>query len=153
MELMKKHPNKGAYGHLCHGRRPFAIADIRGSACYPSVIGTVSFYATPAGVLISADLSGLPQTTKKGRGAVFGVCFASRESERCGHCPKLCSVLPPLYERNGNAWCSVVTGKLSPSDLIDRRVILRERSDRCPGDCGREIASGNVTSPDYSHTR
>ena len=148
MEFVKKQPSKGLYGHLCQGRRPFAVADMRGGVCYPSVRGQVAFYATPAGVLISADLSGLPGGSGNGCGAsVFGVCLESGRENACGSCPRLCSLLPPLYERNGNAWCSVVTAKLAPSDLTDRRVILRQRTDRCPGDCGREIAAGIVSSP------
>ena len=143
-----KQPSGGVYSELCRGRRPFAVAELHGGARCPSVQGRVSFYATPAGVLVSAKLSGLPGRAGSGQGAaVFGVCLESEEEVTCGGCPRLCTVLPPLYERNGCAWYTVVTGRLAPSDLTGRRVILRERTARCAEGCGREIAAGRAVSP------
>ena len=140
--------NGGLYDHVCWGRRPFAVAELRGNDGYPSVRGRVWFYATPAGVLISADLSGLPDTAEQNErmGAAFRVCLESEKGRSC-HTPRLCSLIPPLYGRNGSAWCEVVTGKLSPSDLNDCRVILRTRAERCAQACGSAIATGRVVSP------
>ena len=43
-------------------RRLFAAAQIRGSDEYPNINGLVKFQQTPRGVLVTADICGLPKT-------------------------------------------------------------------------------------------
>ena len=53
-------------------RRPDAVAIMSGSRNYPSIRGTVRFYGTPAGVIVRADVNGLPVGEGKCDSPVFG---------------------------------------------------------------------------------
>ena len=41
---------------------PQAVAHLRGSPAYPELTGTVSFFPVPGGVLVVAEVRGLPAT-------------------------------------------------------------------------------------------
>ena len=47
-----------SYSSLLSGRRPFARAELLGSVENPSITGTVDFFATPLGVVVSTQISG-----------------------------------------------------------------------------------------------
>ena len=142
----------GLHDSLRRGRHPFASAELRGGYAHPGVKGEISFYDTPAGVLVSARLQGLP-----GRGGtthastVYGFCLGERESDTCsvgcGRNCRFCRIMPSLYEKDGNAWCSFLTRKLSVSDLEGRRITLRERTVEYPG---FPVASGALRTPHMS---
>lgn len=134
MEREERRAVRGASGELCRGRIPFAAAELEGCESFPSVGGRIAFFATPAGVVISAELWGLPRN----RGGVLGFCLEERDRTPC-------SCLPLLYERGGEAWCTYLTGKLSPYGLSGRpiRLALWE------GDCcreGRTVARGVIAN-------
>ncbi len=97
---------------LCRGRIPFATAHLTGNGEYPDARGRLSLYATPAGVVVSAELWGLPA------GAVLRLCL-EREGKSCA---KTC--FPLLYEREGEAWFCDLTEKLSPLGWGDQGVCL-----------------------------
>ncbi len=112
---------------VCHrlekGRIPFAGSDLRGDLQNPSVVGWVRFYDTPAGVLILAEVKGLPRGEEKNR-RLAGYEFYIKD----GGDTYPCSYLPALYEKEGGAWCSVVTAKLNRFDLFDRELLLCEKT-------------------------
>lgn len=51
---------------------PHASAELKGSAVYPNIHGIVRFYQTRNGVLIAADVSGLPNSHDICKYPVFG---------------------------------------------------------------------------------
>ena len=59
--------------------RPAAEALIRGGASYPGLSGAVSFTPTAAGVLVMADLEGLPTAAGRGFLAVLTDRFSLPE--------------------------------------------------------------------------
>ncbi len=144
------------HSSLCQGRTPFAVAELHGKEKYSSIRGRVDFYSTPAGVLVSAKISGLPSKTGTHcKSAVYGLCLEEygeheRKNEKKHIKKSLSSVMPPLYERDGKAWCSVVTGKLLPSELCKKSVriwegTMGEYKSSMIGD--RTVASGVVVQP------
>ena len=70
-----------AYLNELLGRRPAARAQIRGDANHPSLSGDVSFYPVNGGVLVLADVHGLPTTGANGPGRFFG--FHIHEGGAC----------------------------------------------------------------------
>ena len=98
---------------LCN-KRSDAKAFIKGSEDYPHIRGEVMFYQTKDGVLVSARISGLPQS----EAGFFG--FHIHEGENCkgdsfkntgGHYnpkdrphPSHAGDLPPLFSNRGYAF-------------------------------------------------
>ena len=135
-EMNQNERVRGGYGVLCRGRYPCTVAELKGSADYPMTRGRVELYATPAGVVVSARLWGLPQ------GAVMRMCLMKGEG---GAESPVC--FPLLYERGGEAWFTQLTEKLTPAErgeicltVTDAREkrdavmawgILRSRRARC----------------------
>jgi hypothetical protein len=121
-------------GVLGKGRSPFAFADICGEDGHGTVKGRASFYYTPLGMLVCASVKGLD-----GKRSVYSLSLVS-DKEHVSNVSVQCAI-PPLYERNGYAWCSALTGKISPCEIIGRRIAMREMgNDENEGD----IASGVV---------
>lgn len=163
----RSNSNKGGvYSGLLCGRRPFAMARIFGSGDYPDVKGEVYFFATPAGVVVSAEVSGLPyDAEKKCRAEIYGFhihnagkCTGTAEApfsdagahfdkNDCPH-PAHSGDLPPLFGNRGYAWCAFLTDRLSPEDLMGRSVIIHSDADDFrtdpAGNSGRRIACGII---------
>ena len=123
-------------GTLGKGRSPFAGVDIYGMGANRGVRGRADFYYTPLGMLICVSVKGLA-----GENGVYCLSFVSAD-ERSEEVGMKC-VIPPLYERNGYAWCSALTGKVSPSEIFGKRVVMRSLR---RGYEKVEVASGVVRS-------
>lgn len=136
---------------LCRGRRPFASAEIVGGEEFPQINGRVDFYLTPLGVLICADINGLPIREESSQRAVaYNFCINGDSAQKCNHCRNTkasCRVMPTVYEKNGSAWCSVLTKKISPSDIMGKTIAVHERSAECLSEnfVPNGIAYGNIT--------
>lgn len=150
---------QGAHEVLCKGRLPFANANLTGEDGFPSVCGSVEFYSTPMGVLICAQVRGLPCDTVQGKKPkAYGICLGNstsserREQAFCtGHLylgkhRAPCTAMPTLYEKNGSLWCSVMTGRITPADLAGKMIRVHESTGSCPmiDHSLRQIARGEI---------
>ncbi len=147
------------------GRQPKAIARVRGSGEYPNIYGTVRFYETPMGVLVVANINGLP----KGEGAckekIFG--FHIHEGSACegnendpfantgGHydtagCehPNHAGDLPPLFGADGSAFSAFLTNRFAVEEIVGRTIVIHESIDdftsQPAGNAGKKIACGEI---------
>ena len=138
-------------------QRPDAAARMRGSVKYPHIRGSVYFYQTGRGVLVVAQIDGLPRdrssadATKEGSACdapVFGfhihegtACTGESnpatpfsdakghyDPNRCPH-PHHAGDLPPLFGNNGSAWSAVMTDRFLLRDVIGRVVIVHRNPD------------------------
>lgn len=145
--------------------RPQAMAKIVGSADYPSLAGTVRFYQTQAGVVVWAEVNGLPHSDAPCQGRIFGFhihsggsCtgkmddpFADTMSHwnpgGCKH-PYHAGDLPPLFENDGFALSVFLTNRFSVSQVIGRTVIIHDHPDdfttQPSGNSGTKIACGVI---------
>ena len=142
-------------------RRPQAAASVRGSREYPNVRGTVRFYQTPCGVLVAAEIQGLPQTEQPCRGGIFafhihsGTACCGDENDpfaqALGHYnPKNCEHpyhagdMPPLFGSGGQAFLAFLTDRFSIQEVLGRTVIIHQRPDdfstQPSGNAGKKIA-------------
>ena len=146
--------------------RPQAAAEIAGSASYPAVSGIVQFYHTNAGVIVYAEIDGLPKpTSTECGGKVFG--FHIHEGNMCGgdmndpfagamshYDPHGCAHpyhagdMPPLFGNNGFALSLFLTDRFSIPEIIGRTVIIHDSSDdfttQPSGASGTKIACGHI---------
>lgn len=145
------------YRVIVGGRAPFARAEISGTATHPGVHSTVSFYCTPVGIIIDTRISGLPVSggkTGTGKPDIFGMyirnagnCVGCSSEEADGKSTvkgKTVSrgVMPMIFGRGGDAWSSFFTDKLSPADVVGRRLIVHQTG------C-REVPSDPYTDDEY----
>jgi len=142
-----------------------AKADISGGSTYPNIKGQVYFKETKDGVIVTAQIYGLPISKNNCSGKFFGFhihegnsCSGNSEDEFANvkthynptNCPHPLHVgdLPPLLENNGYAYMSVLTNKFKISDIIGKTVIIHDMPDdfttQPSGNSGKKIACGVI---------
>ncbi|MGN0678787.1 MAG: superoxide dismutase family protein [Oscillospiraceae bacterium] len=139
--------------------RQNAIAKIQGGGEYPRIRGVVRFRQTNRGVIVSAEIMGLPTRPRRGCGDnIFG--FHIHEGRECdmnnrprgemgemgnnrdpfaaamshynpGNCahPFHSGDLPPLFGNNGYAQMSFLTDRFTVREIIGRVVIIHDQPD------------------------
>ncbi len=142
-----------------------AVAVIKGSEHYPDINGRVLFRQQKNGVLITAEIFGLPVDEKNCDGGIFafhihegGECsgsgsdlFANAKGHynpnNCPH-PYHAGDLPPLIGNNGYAYMSVLSDRFTAREIIGRTVIIHLHPDdfhsQPSGNSGEKIACGVI---------
>ncbi len=148
-------------------RRPQAVAEVKGSKKYPKISGTVYFYQLQNGVMVVADISGLPIYRERCKSPVFGFhihkggsCTGDNEDpfkdtlthynpDECEH-PYHAGDLPPLFGNHGNAFMAVMTDRFSAKEIIGKTVLIHSEPDdfttQPSGNSGAKIACGEIKS-------
>ena len=147
------------------GQRPQAIARVMGSDKYPDINGTVWFYTTVAGVLVVADIKGLPRSAEKCDKRIFGFHIHSGSScgtsvnepfseagthydpDGCEH-PYHAGDMPSLFGVGGNAFSAFLTDRFSVSEIVGKTVVIHAEADdftsQPAGNSGERIACGEI---------
>lgn len=145
--------------------RPFACAKIRGSSQYPDVEGEVNFFKTRNGVLVAACIEGLPISLENCQPNIFALhihegteCVDGEtpfdsagehyNPNSCPH-PAHSGDLPPLFAgKNGYAYMSVWTDRISLEEIIGKTIIIHGSRDdfttQPSGDSNGRIACGVI---------
>lgn len=146
-------------------RAPHAHARVRGSAAYPGIRGKVDFYQTDQGVVVLAEMTGLPVAESDCGNSVFG--FHIHEGSKCegneedpfaevgqhynpGNCPHPAHAgdLPPLFSNNGYAIQMFLTDRFTVEEIIGRTIILHSGPDdftsQPAGNAGKKMACGEI---------
>lgn len=137
--------------------RPAARAVLTGGTEAPMLRGTVSFYQQPGGVLIVADVSGLPRPDGffgfhiHAGNACTGTDFADTGSHydplHVPH-PRHAGDLPPLLGHSSRAYLAVITDRFSIPDILGRTVVIHSDPDdfttQPAGNAGTKIGCGVI---------
>lgn len=139
---------------------PSASALLKGSAAYPNVSGSIQLFEMAEGIIVVADITGLPMQTACG--GVFGFhihegtgCGNDDFAETLGHYnPKDCphpyhaGDLPPLFSNQGEAWMAVWTDRFTLQEILGRTAVIHLRPDdfmtQPSGNSGMKIACGVI---------
>lgn len=146
-------------------RGPGAQANISGSREHPDLRGTIRFYQTERGVLVVAEVYGLPERGTRCENGIFafhihsgGSCggspddpFADAQGHynpgRCPH-PAHAGDMPPLFSNNGYAVQAFLTDRFTVREIIGKTVIVHDRVDdftsQPAGNAGTRIACGVI---------
>lgn len=140
--------------------KPQAKAYINGKGAYSAIKGEVCFFNTCHGVLVTAEMNGLPKDR-----AILAVHIHGGKS--CGgnaedpfamsmshfnplnkpH-PYHAGDMPPLFNNSGYAFMSFVTDRFNVSEIIGRTVIIHDKADdfttQPAGNSGKKIACGVI---------
>lgn len=137
-----------------------AMATLKGAAIYPDISGVIRIFETTEGVIVVADVKGLPAQAECG--GVFGFhihegmgCGGDMFAETLGHynpanClhPYHAGDLPPLFSNRGEAWMAVWTDRFTVQEVIGRTVVIHLQSDdfmtQPSGNSGMKIACGVI---------
>ena len=142
-----------------------AKAAVMGSKDYPALHGTVTLRQMKNGVLVTAEIFGLPSKQDKCDGGVFGFhihegtqCSGNEKDpfadakmhfnpDGCPH-PYHAGDLPPLFGNNGYAYLSVFTNRFRVDEVIGRVIIIHSKPDdfttQPSGNSGAKIACGKI---------
>ena len=146
-------------------QHPAAIAPMFGSNQYPNIRGMVQFFQTASGVIVSAEVTGLPFSTEKCTGSIFG--FHIHEGPSCtgdannpfshvhehynpNHCPHPhhAGDLPPLFGNHGIAYSVFLTDRFSVREILGSTIIVHSAPDdfttQPSGNSGEKIACGEI---------
>lgn len=148
-------------------RKADAKAYITGSEKYPDISGFVSFYKLNKGVLIKAEIKGLPQSTMPCHNDIFAFhihsgnqcdgnqsdAFANVNGhynpDNCPH-PDHAGDMPPLFGADGIAFLMFLTNNFTVEEVIGRAVIIHASPDdfttQPSGNAGEKIACGIIKS-------
>lgn len=142
-----------------------AKVNIKGGKKYPKINGAVTFREVKNGVLVTAKVNGLPQSSDSCTGRFFG--FHIHEGSSCSgtisdefanakthlnptNCPHPFHMgdLPPLIENNGYAHMTVLINKFKIKDILGKVVIIHDSPDdfttQPSGNSGSKIACGII---------
>jgi len=146
---------------------PAAYAELTGNPGNGEISGMVRFYPVNGGVLVNAEVYGLPISAETCGPDIFG--FHIHEGNSCtgtasdpyadvgehynpSHCPHPAHMgdMPPLFGNNGNAWMMYFTDRFTIPDLINRTIIIHSHPDdfttQPSGNSGTKIACGTIFS-------
>ena len=145
--------------------RPQAAASIAGSENYPDISGTVRFYQTNKGVIVWAEINGLPRSEVPCQKRIFGFhihkgtdcagnmddpfmdAMSHYDPSGCEH-PYHAGDLPPLFGNDGFALSLFLTDRFSINEIIGRTVIIHDHPDdfttQPSGNSGTKIACGVI---------
>lgn len=146
---------------------PDAWAALRGSEKYPQLSGIVRFCQTRRGVLVFAEVSGLPDEAESCGNDFFAFHIHGGDScsgdsadpfanalthynpEGCPH-PAHAGDLPPLLSNHGYALQVFLTNRFTVREIIGRTVIIHAGADdfstQPGGSAGSRIACGQIVS-------
>ncbi len=137
---------------------PKAIARIRGGRKQPQITGMVRFFQGIDGVIVEAEMFGLPET-ETGFFAFHihegGSCTGEGFPNTGGHLnpkeeihPNHAGDLPPLLGDHGKAYMKVLTDRFHIEEIIGRTVIIHDAPDdfhtQPSGNAGAKIACGVI---------
>lgn len=150
--------------------RAQAAASVTGGKSFPNISGIVRFYQTDAGVIVWAEINGLPKADGPSHERVFGFhihsgtdCggnaddpFADTMSHynpgNAGH-PYHAGDLPPLFGNNGTALSVFLTDRFSLREIIGRTVVIHDHPDdfatQPSGNSGTKIACGVIRAVNF----
>lgn len=142
-----------------------ARAIIKGSEKYSGISGVVLFYQINDGVIVSAEIDGLPKITGKCPSPIFAFHIHSGTSctgnatdpfaeagmhynpQNVLH-PCHAGDLPPLFSANGKAFAIFLTDRFSVKEIIGKTVIIHGGVDdftsQPSGNAGEKIACGEI---------
>ncbi len=142
-------------------RSPNAIAVINGIEECAQIRGFVRFYDVRDGVIVRAEITGLPVCRDKCCSQVFG--FHIHTNGDCGDgfsrtgghydshgCPHSyhSGDMPPLFGVNGKAASVFLTDRFTVGEIIGRSVVIHSAPDdftsQPAGNSGRKIACGVI---------
>jgi Cu-Zn family superoxide dismutase len=146
-------------------QRPDAAAVLIGSEAEPQISGVTQFYQTDSGVLVVAQIFGLPYTEGDCSDRVYGFHIHSGEAcagnendpfseagthfdpQNCSH-PGHAGDLPPLFGNHGLAVCAVLTDRFTVREILHRTVVVHSDRDDFStdpsGSAGTKIACGVI---------
>ena len=138
---------------------PIAVAQIRGDSSHPTVRGMVRFFQRENGVIVEAEVTGLPRTETgffafhihdgtSCEGDGFPNAGSHFNPGRTQH-PNHAGDLPPLLADHGSAYMKVLTGRFHVGEVIGKTVLIHAEPDdfhsQPLGNAGSKIACGIIT--------
>lgn len=156
---------KKRHNHISHTPMFNAAAEIHGAPSYSGIKGRVTFRQQPSGVIVTAEINGLPYSDIQCKNRIFG--FHIHEGTSCkgdatdpfaeakghynpGGCPHPYHAgdLPSLFGNKGYAYLSVFTDRFTVQEIVGRVVVIHDMPDdfktQPAGDSGKKIACGKI---------
>ncbi len=149
----------------CRKLRYDAIANISGNEKYPKIKGKIMFYRHSKGVVVRAEITGLPETENLCEQKIFAFHIHSGSkcnsyntdsfAESMGHYnPNNCNHpshsgdMPPLFGVKGKAFMIFLTDRFTIPEILGKTVIIHSSVDdftsQPSGNSGEKIACGVV---------
>lgn len=144
---------------------PNAVAIVKGSKDYSGLEGSIYFCQTEAGVIVAAEVKGLPWEDGRCKERFHGFhihsggsCSGTQEEpfknaeghfnpDGCAH-PMHAGDLPPLLSNYGYAWMMALTAGFTVDEVIGKTVIIHKNPDdfisQPSGNAGEMIGCGVI---------
>ena len=137
---------------------PAAVAHVRGSEAHPDIRGCVRFRQMGGGVLVTAEIRGLPgdngffafhiHSGSGGTGEGPFACVGGHYDPAGRPHPDHAGDLPPLFGNRGYAYLSVFTDRFTVDEVLGLAVVIHAKPDdfttQPSGNSGERIACGEI---------
>lgn len=141
-------------------KKPQAFASVMGSPDFPDIKGRVLFYQINAGVVVMAQVWGLPKdkdilafhihsgsSCTGNKDDYFADAMTHYNPDKKPH-PYHAGDMPPLFNADGVAYSLFLTNRFLVKDIIGRTVIIHSSPDdfttQPSGNSGTKIACGVI---------
>lgn len=146
-------------------RKPNAVAIVNGSRAYPHIRGIVRFYKVASGVMVRAELAGLPKGNDQCDSPIFAIHIHSvgdcsengsepfpntmghYNPRNCPH-PYHAGDMPPLFSAGGRAVSVFLTDRFTIDEIFEKSIIIHSSPDdftsQPSGNSGTKIACGII---------
>lgn len=146
-------------------RHPQARASMVGSPKYPCIRGEVRFYQASCGVLVVAEICGLPKAASDCKKPIFGFHLHERgcctgnsddpfadvgshyNPQNCPH-PYHAGDLPPLFSVSGYVFSVFLTDRFTLGEIVGKAAVIHSSPDdfttQPAGNSGEKIACGTI---------
>lgn len=143
---------------------PHAVALVQGAPNNCQINGTVKFYQARSGVLVVANIFGLP-ASEESKSSIFAFhihsgtkCSGTNEDpfanagthynpNNCPH-PYHAGDMPPLFSAGECAFLAFYTNRFTVNEILGRTVVIHDRPDdfttQPSGKAGNKIACGVI---------
>ncbi len=147
-------------------RLPDAVAVMNGAPNNRQIYGTVKFHKTERGVLVVAEIYGLPEPKASCENGIFAFhihggseCSGNGEDPflnvgthynptDCPH-PYHAGDMPPLFRASGRAFLAFLTDRFTVREILGKTVVIHDRPDdfttQPSGNAGNKIACGVIS--------
>ena len=146
-------------------RLPDAVAVVKGGAENRAISGSVELYQAKGGVLVMAEISGLPSGKGPFQSNIFafhihggGECtgggddpFSNAGTHYDPHHrkhPYHAGDMPPLFGAGGKAFLAFLTDRFTIGEIIGKTVVIHDSPDdfttQPAGNAGKKIACGVI---------
>ncbi len=122
-EIKTNKPPRG-YSMIIGDRSAFAYSELYLTEESNKHCGKAEFFSTPVGVVISLEVSGLPDNENKNNCGKYKIYEMRISKDYFAYRCEEKRSIPPIFSKDGFAWSTYLSDKITPREIIGKEISL-----------------------------